>query len=415
MSELILPWFSTIELVVTKWLSPILVIGVLVFIHELGHFLLAKFCGVGVVKFSVGFGPAFFKFRHKETIYQLSAIPLGGFVRMVGDMPDMITGPQATDELVREDGQLPDDQTLEANLGVKMNPELKAALKDRKQWFIEKNYWQKSAIVFAGPFFNFMLAIFLVIVSVSLYGQEELSDQPVIGGVMSGSPADVSGLKAGDLVYQANGKDVSTWVQLAKGIQESQGGEVKLAVRRAGEIVNLVVTPQVQALKSIKGEESKAFFIGINRKSTRVESSFTEAVKIGFLWTYDTTKLTLGGIWDMIKGKGSKNDLAGPIFIFEAVGERAEKGLESVIHLTALLSISLGVLNLLPIPVLDGGHLLFFLIEAIIGPMSIRKKEIAQSVGMLFLLAIMVFAVSNDLTRESNKTNQDFKWEQPKK
>lgn len=414
MSELILPWFSTIELIVTRWISPILVIGVLVFIHELGHFLLAKFCGVGVVKFSVGFGPAIFKFRHRETIYQLSIIPLGGFVRMVGDMPDMITGPQATDEIVRE-GELPDDETLEANLGVKMNPELKASLSDRSKWFIEKNYWQKSAIVFAGPFFNFMLAIFLVIVSVSLYGQEELSDQPVIGAVMHDSPADVSGLKMGDLVYQVNGAEVKTWEELAKAIHDSEGGEVKLDVRRATETLNLVVTPQAQTVKLMTGGEKKAYFIGINRKSTRVESNFLDAVKIGFLWTYDTSKLTLSGIWGMIRGKGSKSDLAGPIFIFEAVGEKAEQGLESVIHLTALLSISLGVLNLLPIPVLDGGHLLFFLIEAIIGPISIRKKEIAQSVGMLLLLAVMVFAVSNDLTRDSNKTSQDFKWDQPKK
>ena len=333
---------------------------------------------------------------------------------MVGDMPDMITGPQATDEIVR-DGHLPDDQTLEANLGVKMNPELKASLLDKNKWFIEKNYWQKSAIVFAGPFFNFMLSIFLVIVSVSLYGQEELSDQPIIGAVMKGSPADVSGLKMGDLVSQVNGTEVRTWNQLAKAIHDSEGGEVKLDLRRSSENLNLVVTPQSQSVKLITGGEKKAYFIGINRKTTRVDSDFLEAVKIGFLWTYDTSKLTLSGIWGMFKGNVSKNDLAGPIFIFEAVGEKAEQGLESVIHLTALLSISLGVLNLLPIPVLDGGHLLFFLIEAIIGPMSIRKKEIAQSVGMLFLLAIMVFAVSNDLTRDSNKTSQDFKWEEPTK
>lgn len=414
MSELILPWFSAVEILVTKWISPVIVIGVLVFIHELGHFLLAKICGVGVVKFSVGFGPALFKFRHKETVYQLSIIPLGGYVRMVGDMPDMITGVQPTDEAIR-DGKLPDREILEAQLGVKLNPELKAALEDKKQWFIEKNYWQKSAIVFAGPFFNFILAVLLVIISVSLYGQEEVSDMPIIGGVMKGSPAETAGLKYGDLVFEANKKEVKKWEDLAKEIHFSKGAQVDLSVRRSGEVINLSVHPQEQSMKLISGGEKKAYFIGINRKTTRIESSFLEAVEIGFLWTYDTTKMTLAGIWGMFKGKVSKNDLAGPIFIFEAVGERAEKGLESVIHLTALLSVSLAVLNLLPIPVLDGGHLLFFFIEALIGPMSVRKKEIAQSVGMLFLLAIMVFAVSNDLTRESNSTSSDFKWEQPKK
>lgn len=414
MSELILPLFSTIEILVTKWISPIIVIGVLVFIHELGHFLLAKMCGVGVVKFSVGFGPAIFKFRHRETVYQLSVIPLGGFVRMVGDMPDMITGTQPTDAAVR-DGALLDDQVLEAQLGVKLNPELKAALEDKNQWFIEKNYWQKSAIVFAGPFFNFILAILLVIISVTLYGQEEVSELPVIGGVMKGSPAETAGLKFGDLVSEVNKKEIKNWEQLAKAIHKSKGSEVNLVIRRNSETVNLVVVPQAQSMKLVSGGERKAYYIGINRQTTRVQTDFIEAVKIGFLWTYETTRMTLEGIVGMFKGKVSKNDLAGPIFIFEAVGDRAEKGLESVIHLTALLSVSLAVLNLLPIPVLDGGHLLFFFIEAIIGPLSVRKKEIAQSVGMLFLLAIMVFAVSNDLTREANTASGDFKWDQPQK
>ena len=414
MTELILPWFSAIEILVTKWLTPIIVIGVLVFIHELGHFLLAKFCGVGVVKFSVGFGPAIFKFRHKETVYQLSIIPLGGYVRMVGDMPDMITGPQITDQAVREEDKL-DDDTLEAHLGVKLNPELRAALADKNQWFIEKNYWQKSAIVFAGPFFNFILAVFLVVTSVVLYGQEDVSDLPVIGGVSKGSPAENAGLKQGDLVFKANNQEIKKWEELAKTIHDSEGKDVSLGIRRSSEIINLIVTPQVQSMKLINGGEKNLYLIGINRQTTRIQSDIFQAIEIGFSWTYETTKLTLTGLLGMLKGNVSKNDLAGPIFIFEEVGQRAEKGLESVIHLTALLSVSLAVLNLLPIPVLDGGHLLFFFIEAIVGPMSIRKKEIAQSIGMLFLLAIMVFAVSNDLTREPNSTTKEYKWEKAKK
>jgi len=415
MSELLLPLFSYVESFITKGLSPILVIGVLVFIHELGHFLFAKWCGVGVVKFSVGFGPAILKFRHKETTYQLSIIPLGGFVRMVGDMPDMITGAQPTDDLVRSEGEELDEQEiLEAQLGVKLNDELKASIEDKNQWFIEKNYWQKSAIVFAGPLFNFLLSIILIFFSVALYGQEEPSDLAIIGDVMKGSPAQNAGLEPGDLIASIQGKKISKWVELAEKIQASEGKVLSLSATRQGELLNLRVKPQAQEIKNVKGDTKESYFIGINRKTSRVETSLYEAAKIGVVWTYNVSKLTLDGIFGMFAGNVSKNDIAGPVFIFQAAADKAEEGFESLIHFTALLSVSLAILNLLPVPVLDGGHLVFFLLEAIFGPMSIKKKEAAQLVGFLLLLSLMVFAVSNDLTRDTSKLSQDFEWEEEK-
>ncbi len=416
MSELLLPLFTYAESFITKALSPILVLGVLVFIHELGHFLFAKWCGVGVVKFSVGFGPAIIKFRHKETTYQLSIIPLGGFVRMVGDMPDMITGAQPTDDLVRSEGQeeFSEEEILETQLGVKLNDELKASIEDKNQWFIEKNYWQKSAIVFAGPLFNFILSIFLVTFSVVLYGQEEPSDLAIIGDVMKGSPAQNAGLEPGDLIASIEGQEITKWVELAEKIQGSKGNAVSLSAKRKGELLNLRVRPQSQEIKNIKGEANQSYFIGINRQTSRVDTGLFDAAKIGVLWTYNVSKLTLDGIFGMFTGSVSKKDIAGPVFIFQAAAEKAEEGFESVMHFMALLSVSLAVLNLLPVPVLDGGHLVFFFLEAIFGPMSTKKKEAAQLVGMVLLLSLMVFAVTNDLTRDTTKLSQDFEWEEEK-
>ena len=408
-------FFSLFDVFINRWVSPILVIGVLVFIHELGHFLVAKWCGVGVVKFSVGFGPAIFRFSRAETVYQLSIIPLGGFVRMVGDMPDMITGEQATDAAVRSQDSEEEseaDSELSRALGVEISPDLQACLDDRNTWFIEKNYWQKSAIVFAGPFFNFILSFVLIFISAWAYGQHEPVKDAVIGDVIKGSPAEASGVMKDDLVLSVNGEGVSSWMELAGTIHKSGGGQLSLEVQRGDVKVPILVNPVEKEIRFGDGTSKKAHVIGISGKLKVVESSVGDAISAAWRWTIETTTLTYKGLWGMVSGQVSPKDLAGPIFILQAAGEQAEKGFDRLINLTAILSISLAVLNLLPIPVLDGGHLLFFLIEAIFGPISLRKKEIAQSVGMLFLLGLMGFAIRNDLMRDtSGFSPQEVNWE----
>jgi regulator of sigma E protease len=403
--------FSFLDVFINRWVSPILVIGVLVFIHELGHFLVAKWCGVGVVKFSVGFGPAIFRFRRGETVYQLSIIPLGGFVRMVGDMPDMLTGEQVTDSSVRSSTEQDESseqgkQDLSQALGVEVTPELQKCLDDKSKWFIEKNYWQKSAIVFAGPFFNFVLSFVLIFLSAWAYGQYEPVEQAVIGEVIKGSPAEASGLRGDDQVLSVNGSSVSSWIELAETIHASDGSQLSLEIKRGEATIPIEVIPVEKDIRYGDGTSKKAKVIGISGKLNIVEISLGEAVKTATQWTINTTMLTYKGLWGMISGEVSPKDLAGPIFILQAAGEQAEKGFDRLINLTAILSISLAVLNLLPIPVLDGGHLLFFLIEALLGPISIRKKEIAQSVGMLFLLCLMGFAIRNDLVRDTSGFSQ---------
>lgn len=390
-------WFSSTVLI------PLLLIALLVFIHEFGHFIVAKWCGVGVVKFSVGFGPAIFRFTRGETIYQLSAIPLGGFVRMIGDMPDMITGPQAGDELVRDEDAV--DQAA-ANAGLteaEASPAVRAMLADRSRWFIEKSLLQRAAIVFAGPLFNFILAIVLAFAAGLSFGVESLDPAPRIGEVIEGSPAAFAGLKTGDLIVAIDGEPIEHWAKLTKLINFGDGHEVVMEIERDGVRQQLKVQPQLQETVSLTGQKIPVYRTGIGPSLVRESVSFAGAVEFGFLWTYDKAAATLMGLGGMFMGHASTSELAGPKFIFDQAAKHAKRGIESTIYFGAFLSVTLAVLNLLPIPILDGGHLLFFLLEAVLGPISIRKKEIAQGVGMVFLLMLMLVAIRNDFVRDYSK------------
>ena len=390
-------WFLSTVLI------PLILIGLLVFIHEFGHFIVAKWCGVGVVKFSVGFGPAIIRFTRGETIYQLSVIPLGGFVRMIGDMPDMITGPQVGDEIVRDEAAL--DQAA-ANAGLseaEASPAVRAMLADRSRWFIEKSLAQRAAIVFAGPLFNFVLAIVLAFVAGLSFGVESVDPAPRIGEVVEGSPAEFAGLKTGDLILTIDGQPIENWAKLTKLINFGNGHEVIMEIDRGGQKQQLRVQPQLQETVTLTGQKIPVFRTGIGPSLVREAVSFAGAVEFGFLWTYDKAAATLMGIGGMFMGHASTSELAGPKFIFDQAAKHAKRGIESTIYFGAFLSVTLAVLNLLPIPILDGGHLLFFLLEAILGPISIRKKEIAQGVGMVFLLMLMLVAIRNDFVRDYSK------------
>ena len=393
---------------ITKVATPILVLGFLVFFHELGHFLLAKWNRVGVLKFSVGFGPALIKWRRKETTYQLSAIPLGGYVRMVGDVPDPITGEQETDELVRGDVSVT-DPTFDDD-----PPEVRAVLADRSRWFIDKGYWAKSGIVFAGPFFNLILAFFVAFGCTLYFGKPVPDDSPTIGSIVEGSPAETAGLKAGDLVVSLNGQAVQTWGDMAERIHNGDGSPLTFVITRDGTEQTLTAQPAEKTLTSFTGEAKKRYLVGVNAnlRLNHEPADFSGAVMFASYWTTSKVIDTVVGIYSVFSGVVSSSELAGPVYIFQATGQQAEKGVEDVMYLMALLSISLAVLNLLPIPILDGGHLLFFTIEAILGPISIRKKEIAQQVGLALLLGLMVFAFKNDLTREPMpKVEKSPHWE----
>lgn len=373
--------------------AAIFVLGSLIFVHELGHFMAAKRCGVAVLKFSIGFGPTLFRFRKKETDYQLCLVPLGGYVRMVGDEPDPVPGEQA---------EIPDEQ---------LSPEARAAIADKSRWFLEKSLPARAFIVAAGPLMNFIFAFFLVVVSSFFYGELKVDESARIGAVMTGSPAEVAGIKADDRVQSINGKPVSNWLGLSELIHNSGGEILKLNVLRENQPLKFSVKAEQKQISG--GADKKALYlIGIQPFSERIPVSFVRSLEIGGKWTAHATIQTYAGIWGLLRGTVSPKELAGPIGIIQAAGQQAKRGFEYLLSLTAILSISLAVLNLLPIPVLDGGHLGFFLIEGLFGPVSVRKREVAQHVGLLLLLSLMIFAVYNDLSRKPLAETPDVSWKQ---
>ena len=395
------------------WVTQVLVLAVLVFVHELGHFLLAKFYNVGVVKFSIGFGPSIFSFRYKQTTYQFSIIPLGGFVRMVGDMPDGITGPSPTDNLVRgENGDLKvdDEKKFREEFGVEPSKELIQKLANVDNWYIKKTFWPKFWIVFAGPLFNFIFAFFVLSFLFIYYGEPVST----IGGVQEGSPAEIAGLKSGDKVIAINNESISKWSEIYDKVSKSKGDPVKFKVTRSDKDQEYTVVPQLISVEVAPDKFVESYKIGVESGYEYIHTDPVVGLKDALFSTFIISKNIVVDISKMITGQGSAKDLAGPVFIFSTVSKQAKEGFQHVLNLMALLSLSLAILNLLPIPVLDGGHILFFILEEIFGPISIKIKEYAQTGGMAILLLLMVYALKNDVTRPPEKTLKKVDWKADK-
>jgi regulator of sigma E protease len=338
-------------------------LGVLIVFHEFGHFLFAKLSGVGVLTFSVGFGPKLWVKKKGETEYALSAFPLGGYVKMVGE-----------------------------------DPEEEVQLSDVERSFAHKSLLSRIAIVAAGPGFNLLLAVVLLMVVFLFYGVPVLSTQ--VGAVEAGSPADQAGIKKGDVVLSLNGQAVKEWDELSRGIKESEGKPLNVQIRRASQDTIVTVQPLKKEGRNIFGEKRDEWMIGIGSQVSIEKGNPGLAVVKAFQQTYDYAKLTLLALYKMIKGDVSPRNLGGPILIAQMAGQQAQEGLGSFLAFIAVLSINLGVLNLLPIPVLDGGHLLFFLVESAIGrPVAVRHREMAQQVGIFLLMLLMIYAFYNDIAR----------------
>jgi regulator of sigma E protease len=338
-------------------------LGVLIVIHELGHFLFAKLSGVGVLTFSVGFGPKLWVKKKGDTEYALSAFPLGGYVKMVGE--------DASEEVKQE---------------------------DIEKSFAHKGLLKRIAIVAAGPGFNLGLAVVLLMVVYLFYGVSVSSTQ--VSGVEAGSPADRGGIRKGDRIVAIDGRTVKEWEELSRAIKESQGRPLKVRLSRAAEESEVTVVPAKKETRNIFGEKRDEWMIGIGSQVSIEKGKSGLAFLRAFQQTYDYAKITLLALYKMLTGDVSPKNLGGPILIAQMAGQQAQEGLASFLAFLAVLSVNLGVLNLLPIPVLDGGHLLFFLVEAIIRrPVSVKHRELAQQVGIFILLLLMVYAFYNDLAR----------------
>ena len=347
-------------------LPTIIVLGILIFVHELGHFLLAKRLGVGVLTFSLGFGPKLIGRRFGETQYQISAVPLGGFVKLIGENPE---------EEVKEE--------------------------DRHRSFSAAPIWKRALIICAGSFFNFFLAV-VIFSSINLFVGIPSPFSSKIGEVSPGLPAEGAGLKKGDVVLSIDGKEVSKWEDLSKIIRGSKGKELLLKVKRNNEIFEIEVTPKPSTQKNLFGEETHTFVIGITPYEEVVIKKVNPVVALGtgFFQTWQFIKLTMIGVVKLIQRVIPATEIGSPIMIAKLAGEQAKRGLSSLALFIAIISINLGLLNLFPIPILDGGHLLFLGLEAVLRrPISIKKMEIAQQIGLIFIILLMLFAIHNDLIR----------------
>ncbi|MGI6655882.1 MAG: RIP metalloprotease RseP [Desulfobulbus sp.] len=352
----------------TSVFSFILVLGILIFVHELGHFLLAKACGVKVLKFSLGFGQTLVSRTWGETEYVISALPLGGYVKMYGEVQ-----------------------------GEEVSPE------DQHRSFAAKTVWQRFAIVLAGPLFNLLFAVFLFFGMFALAGLPEPVESTRIGGISVGSGAEQAGLQVGDEVRAINGKTITGWRQLSEIIRDSGGREVVLDVDRQGERLVVRATPTVQQDKNLFGEVTgERYMLGIVRSDEihYVDVSLGEAASAAFRQTWNLSYLTVMGIVKMIQRVIPASELGGPIRIAEIAGEQLKAGWTYLLYFMGLLSVNLGILNLLPIPVLDGGHLVFLSLEAVRRkPLQERTMEVGQRVGIAILGTLMIFVFYNDILR----------------
>ncbi len=360
------------QLILHNLLSFVLITSVIVFIHEFGHFLVARFCGVKVEEFSIGFGRELFGFTDKKgTRWKFCPIPFGGYVKMFGD---------------KNSASIPDDEMI---------AQMSSA--EKKQSFLGKNVYQRMAIVVAGPVANFILAIFIFTAIFRINGLR--TTLPIVDTVVENSVAAEFGLKKGDKILAIDSKEITAFEEIRQIVSANTGEQLQLKVLRENEEISLAITPKIQTTKNIFGEDVKVGMLGITASESTHQDlnlwqSFVEANK-------ETAQMTVAifkAIGELVTGKRSVEELGGPIKIAKYSGKTFEMGAIAVLWFGAMISLNLGVMNLLPIPVLDGGHLFFYAIEAIRGKaLSQKTQQIGFRFGLSLVLALMVFTTFNDV------------------
>jgi regulator of sigma E protease len=371
----------------------IIVLGILIFVHEFGHFIIAKLFNVKVEKFSLGFGPKLFGKQIGETEYLLSAFPLGGYVKMFGEGGAIEgTAAQAPEDTDTEKAY--DEESGEPLDDI---PELTEAEKARS--FAHKPPLARIAIVMAGPLFNLVFA-WMIFILLCMLGVPTVTAK--IGEAIKDKPAAKAGVLKDDVVTAINGKSISQWEDIAGMIATGKGQPVNLSVKRNGQDLQFTITPEPRVSKNLFGESVKGYAIGIAAAGEIVleKSNPFQAVVKGSVQTWKVIDLTIMSLVKMIQRVVPMDSVGGPIMIAKMAGETAQMGASSFLAFMALLSINLGILNLLPVPVLDGGHLFFFFCELVIGrPVNQKVREYAQQIGLFLLLSLMVLAFYNDLVR----------------
>ena len=354
------------------------VLLVVVFIHELGHYLVGRWCGIHAKEFAVGFGPELLGITDRRgTRWKLCAIPLGGYVRYLGDL-NVASQPSGQEALAA------------------MPPE------DRARSFPAAALWKRAAAVAAGPAFNFILAIAIFMTVFMLYGRERVD--PIVTAVSEASAAEEAGFEIGDRLIAADGIALESFSDLQRYVQPRGDQEIVFTIERGGERIELPATPRREEAEDQFGNTLRYGLLGL--RADRTPETVTQerfgpvgAFSAALSETGFIIRRTGGYLKDVVTGREDADQIGGPIQIARVSGQVASLGFMPLVNLTALLSISIGLLNLLPIPILDGGHLLFYAFEAVRGkPLSPRVQEWGFRIGLGLILSLMVFATWNDIT-----------------
>jgi len=333
----------------------LIILAILILAHEWGHFMAARRIGIPVYEFSLGFGKKLFSTQKNGVEYSLRLVPMGGFVRMAGEEPGDMNNP---------DG------------------------------FNHRTPLEKIILSFAGPFMNFVLAILIFIYAFVVIGIAVPTDQPIVGELMPGKPAAVAGMQPDDRILSLNSDEIQTWTEFVDLIKTNPAGTtLKVVVDRGGQVLDI-------SMVSVADESSSKPIVGVYPMIEYQRQGIIEAIKLGFLQTYEMTRVLLGGLLMLLNGSASVSDLAGPVGITSMVGEAARGGMIYLLSFTAFLSINLGIINLLPIPALDGSRIGFAVLEAIRRkPLDPEKEGFIHWLGFVFLMLLIVLATYNDLVR----------------
>ena len=336
--------------------AAVFVFGLLVLVHEFGHFITAKMTGMRVDEFAIGFGPKLISRKHGETVYSLRAIPLGGFNDIAGMDPDNNTAGE--------------------------------------RGFCAKPVLSRMVVILAGATMNFILPIVLFFAIFAALGEMKPSTEPVIGEVIPGLSAEKAGLKDGDRILSVDGQKVATWAEFTEKVRNvAEGQDVLLQYERGKEIGEVTVSPQFDS-------RVKRSLVGVQCSIVYEKKTLPEALDLAVDHTKEITVAMIDSIIGLFKEPEQTENLAGPIGIVQMSGQVAERGFIPLLNFAALLSINLGIINLLPVPVLDGGHFVNLCIEAIRGkPLGSKAVAYTQRVGIALLLMLMIFATKNDLVR----------------
>ncbi len=359
------------------YLVPFLfVLTIVVFFHELGHFLVARWCGIKVLVFSIGFGPEIVGFYDRYgTRWKISAVPLGGYVKFFGD----------------DNAASVPDHAAAATMSEA----------ERKDSFIHKPVGSRAAVVAAGPIANFILAIAIFAGVFMTVGKQTTSAR--VDAVQPGSAAQIAGFQPGDLVLTINSAKIDNFSEMQRIVSVSAGEPLKVEVERGGVQVTLKAVPELKVIKDNFGNVHRIGVLGISRSMApgdikTQKAGPLSAIVMGAQETWFVVDRTLAYIGGVFTGREAADQLGGPIRIAQVSGQVATAGFVALIHLTAVLSVSIGLLNLFPIPLLDGGHLLFYGIEAVRGkPLSERAQEVGFRIGLAIVVMLMIFATFNDI------------------